>query len=570
MVAASSSCFGAYYFQVVNGSVHKPSMSPNNFDHLKTSSLSSTAKPFLKELQKLVPMKIDFLGTIKNTSERLLDAFVDSTFQFIDQPLLPSQSNFAPIEEIGDAVQIGCVEGNIPVNFPIGIYIRNGPNPIFGGLKSTISMFGKSSYTWIEGEGMLHALYLIKDSHGGWIVSYKNRYVNTETFKIEMQRNKPCFLPAIEGDSPAILAAYVLNLLRFGKFNKVISNTNVFEHARKFYSIAENYLPQEIDIITLETLDNWDINRAWNRPFTSHPKKAPGTGELIIMGVDAVEPFFVLGVISADGKKLVHKVDLKFKRSSLCHEMGVTEKYNVIMDFPLTINISRLLGGGPLIKYDKEGYARIGVIPRYGDADSVRWFKIEPHCTFHILNCFDDGDEVVVRACRALESIIPGPEFGLNKFEWFSRRFKPINSNTNEDGLAFSRLFEWRLNMKTGEVKEKYLTGTAFSMDFPMINENFTGIRNKYGYVQVVDSIASSDCGMAKYGMLAKLCFDEEQATRASERETERGGHSDSESENLIKVKYHKFGKNTFCSGAAFVSNPQPGSEEDDGLRIKD
>ncbi|KAI3995508.1 hypothetical protein MKX01_007310, partial [Papaver californicum] len=60
--------------------------------------------------------------------------------------------------------------------------------------------------------------------------------------------------------------------MRFGKFNKVISNTNVFEHAKKFYSIAQNYVPQEMDINTLKTLGNWDIDGAWDRPFTSHQK----------------------------------------------------------------------------------------------------------------------------------------------------------------------------------------------------------------------------------------------------------------------------------------------------------
>lgn len=61
---------------------------------------------------------------------------------------------------------------------------------------------------------MLHALYLKKDSYGGWTVCYNNRQVETETFKFEKGRKKPSFLPAIEGDSPAILAAYLLNLVR--------------------------------------------------------------------------------------------------------------------------------------------------------------------------------------------------------------------------------------------------------------------------------------------------------------------------------------------------------------------
>lgn len=103
--------------------------------------------------------------------------------------------------------------------------------------------------------------------------------------------------------------------------------------------------------------------------------------------------------------------------------------------------------------------------------------------------------------CRALDSIIPGPDAGLNKFEWFSTRLRPINSSQQEisrsedDGLLFSRCYEWRLNMQTGQVRERNLTGTDFSMDFPFINPNFTGLQNRFGYSQVVDSIASSTTG---------------------------------------------------------------------------
>ncbi|XP_058075665.1 carotenoid 9,10(9',10')-cleavage dioxygenase 1-like [Magnolia sinica] len=519
----------------------------------------------LRELRQVLPMGINVSTMIKNASLMMLDTFVDSIFRFVvDQPMVPSLSNFAPVEEIGRAVQISSIEGDIPIDFPEGIYIRNGPNPLFGSLKSTVSILGRSSETWIEGEGMLHAVYFRKDNQGKWTVSYKNRYVESETYKLEKERKRPSFLPAIEGDSPAILAAYLLNHLRFGKVNKYISNTNVFEHSGKFYTVSENHIPQEFDIATLKTLDNWDADGAWDRPFTSHPKRIPGSGELVIMGVDVKKPFFVLGVISADGKRLSHKVDLKFKRSTLCHEIGVTEQYNVIMDFPLTMDVIRLVQGGPLIKYDKEGYARIGVMPRYGDGDSIKWFEVEPHCTFHILNCFEEANEVVVRGCRALGSIIPGPDMGHNKFEWFSRGFKPIvTSQENldhsaEDGLFFSRVYEWRLNMESRDVKEKNLTDTNFSMDFPMINDNFNGLRNEYGYTQVIDSDASCTCGLPKYGKLAKLYFEENE---------NRFYKEERDCEEQIKVEYHTLEENQFCSGASFISR-HGGCKEDDGWII--
>lgn len=36
------------------------------------------------------------------------------------------QKNFAPVEEIGEDVGVICNEGNVPADFPEGIYIRNG------------------------------------------------------------------------------------------------------------------------------------------------------------------------------------------------------------------------------------------------------------------------------------------------------------------------------------------------------------------------------------------------------------------------------------------------------------
>lgn len=47
-----------------------------------------------------------------------------------------------------------------------------------------------------------------------------------------------------------------------------------------------------------------------------------------------------------------------------------------------------------LIKYEKEEYARIGIMPLYGDEKSTQWFEVEPNSTFHIINSFEDGHEV--------------------------------------------------------------------------------------------------------------------------------------------------------------------------------
>ncbi|KAF9662252.1 hypothetical protein SADUNF_Sadunf18G0033800 [Salix dunnii] len=545
--------FSSISFQV-NGLALKPSAS-GSFDRLRTS-LSSTFKPFFNGLHQL-QMKIDVSQIIKNTSRKMLDAFVDSTFQFVDQPLLPSQSNFAPVEEIGEAVNVDAIDGEIPGDFP------EGSNPLFGGLKSAVSACGKTNQIWIEGEGMLHALYFRKNAGGNWTVSYKNKFVESETFKIEKERKTPVFLPNLEGDSLAILASNLINALRLGTPAKHYQNVNIFCHSGKLYATGDNYLPLEVDISTLESFDYWDVNGAWDRPFTSHPKKAPGSGELVILGFDGMKPYCVVGVISADGENLLHNVDLKFNRSVLSHDMGVTQNYNVIIDHPLIVDMTRVIRGGQLMKYEEKETARIGVMPRYGSAESIKWFEVEPNCTFHIINCFEDSDEVVVRGCKAATAIIPGPDWGQDKFEWFSKGFQLTDSTKDDaDGLTdngylLHRVHEWRLNVVTGEVKEKYLTGADCSMDFPFMNEDFTGLKHKYGYTQVIDSLASSISGISKYGSVAKLHFDEEMPTFSEEGSNVQP----------VKAEFHRFPENTFCTGSTFVPK-QGGVEEDDGLII--
>lgn len=110
-----------------------------------------------------------------------------------------------------------------------------------------------------------------------------------------------------------------------------------------------------------------------------------------------------------------------------------------------------------------------------------------------------------MRGCRSLQAIVPGPDWGEDRFEWFSRGLKfgdyaeKNPHNLTQDGFLFSRAYEWRLNMETGKVKERNLSGTDFSMDFPNINEKYTGLKHKYGFTQVIDFSASSMAGIKKF-----------------------------------------------------------------------
>ncbi|RLM54222.1 hypothetical protein C2845_PM10G03560 [Panicum miliaceum] len=450
--------------------------------------------------------------TLESVSSNLLERFIDTAYRFSEQPAL-NQGNFRPVNEIGEVVLLNDLSGEVPEDFPEGVYIRNGPNPLHPTHTIADSIFGSTSYMYYEGHGMLHAVYFNKSSLGEWKISYRNKYVESDTFQLEGEKNEVAFVPSADGEPYATLVAFVLNILRFGKAVKDSANTNIFEHAGRAFAVTENHLPYEIDINNLNTLGPYSINGAWDQPFTSRPKKIHGRGDLVIMATNTEKPHYVLGVISSDGEKLLHKVDLKFEESKLIHDIGVTTKYNIIMDYPLRFGISRTFLQKPFIENDMNGKSRIGVMPRFGDAESIIWFDVENHCSYHLFNCFEYGNEVVVRGCWILGSIIPSDRHRADKSKWFGRAFLRPDKDLEDfdpslDGILFSRPYEWRLNLESGTANEGYITSENVAMDFPVINDKFIGIRNKYGYAQVVDSLATSKTGLFKFKMIAKLHFD--------------------------------------------------------------
>ncbi|XP_039142977.1 carotenoid 9,10(9',10')-cleavage dioxygenase 1-like [Dioscorea cayenensis subsp. rotundata] len=251
---------------------------------------------------------------------------------------------------------------------------------------------------------------------------------------------------------------------------------------------------------------------------------------------------------------MLHKVDLKFKSSAcIIHDVGVTENYNIILDYPQKFGIERPILGKRFIEFDRDAKSRIGVMPRFGDEESILWFNVKNHCTYHLINCFEDDDKVIVRGCKLLDTIITTPDDKIERSEWYRRAYIQHDESSQDydpskDGVLFSRPYEWRLNLKTHRVEEGYLIENGVAMDFPVINNQFTGIKNKYSYTQVADSIASSTIGMFKYKMFAKLYFDEH----------------DEEINGNIKVEYHVMDDNHFCSGIEFVKK-QDAIDEDDG-----
>ena len=94
---------------------------------------------------------------------------------------------------------------------------------------------------------------------------------------------------------------------------------------------------------------------------------------------------------------------------------------------------------------------RIGIIPRYGASQDVKWFECRPTFVLHWINAWEEGDEVVVDGYFEDD---PSPRVASDAtIEAKMFRFLDLHSMK-------SRPYRWRLNLKTGAVNEGYLSDT--------------------------------------------------------------------------------------------------------------
>ena len=216
------------------------------------------------------------------------------------------------------------------------------------------------------------------------------------------------------------------------------ANTNVLAHAGKTLALVEGGVANYELTDELDTVGPCDFDGTLSGGYTAHPHRDPHTGEL-----HAVSYSFARGqtvqysVIDTDGHAR-RTVDIEVSGSPMMHDFSLTDKYVVLYDLPVTLRPhagvaeedapvdaasgpdrgrSRRRAGpvpGPIAamfnRNEQPAYqlpyawnpkypARIGVMPREGGNNDVRWFEIEPCYVYHPLNAYSemrDGHEVLV------------------------------------------------------------------------------------------------------------------------------------------------------------------------------
>ena len=292
--------------------------------------------------------------------------------------------NYAPVAEEVTAFDLPVLEGQIP-DVLDGRYLRNGPNPVAA---------DPARYHWFTGTGMVHGIRL-RDGRAEW---YRNRFVRGGSILDEKGWPDP-------GGPTGVMAGAV--------------NTNVIGHADRTLALVEaGSLPIELtdELDTVARTDLAGPAGGLRGPFTAHPKRDPGTGELhaaaYYWGFEGLQ--YV--VVGADGG-LTHQATISLPGQPMVHDISITESRVVLYDLPCTFDLDVAMSGTGLpYRWNPDHGARVGVLPKGGSDADVAWFEVENCYVYHPLNAYDlpDGRIVVdvVRHPSMFETDVRGPSEG--------------------------------------------------------------------------------------------------------------------------------------------------------------
>ena len=185
------------------------------------------------------------------------------------------------------------------------------------------------------------------------------------------------------------------------------SNTHIIRHAGKLLSLWEQGVPTEI-APDLSTIGEWNFDGKLEGAMTAHPRIDPRTGEMFFFSYNLFPPFMSYYAVDASGA-LVHHTDIDLPAPVMMHDMILTEDYAVFMDSPIVFNMEGMANGEPMVGWKPENGTRLGVMPRLGTADELRWFDVDPSHIQHFWNGWQDGNRIELSGCR-FESVHFGIE----------------------------------------------------------------------------------------------------------------------------------------------------------------
>ena len=311
-----------------------------------------------------------------------------------------------------------------------GRYLRMGPNP---------RNPNPAKYHWFSGDGMIHGIS-IENGRALW---YRNRWIRSAAVSKALGERR------VEGPRHV--------------FDTV--NTNVVRFAGKTLGVVEaGSTPVEIGE-TLETLRYTDFGGTLHGSFTAHPHVDPLTGEMHGICYDVSRRGAIRYVVVKPDGKVRREVKIPVKHGPMIHDSAFTQRFAIILDLPVTFSWMAAITGLTFpYRWKSSHAARVGLMPREGDAKDIVWCPIDPCYVFHAVNSYDTADGTVI-----LDVIV------------HDQMFSRIKAGPDSQRCSLER---WIIDPATRKVER--MTMDSSPQEFPRQDERRLGQPYRYAYTMAM------------------------------------------------------------------------------------
>ncbi len=373
-----------------------------------------------------------------------------------------------------------AIEGKIPDDVE-GVFFRAVPDPAF-------PPFMEDGAAVLSGDGMISALRI-----AGGKASFAIRYVQTERHQAEVAAGRALFGKYRNPftDRPEVKG-----------LDRTVANTTPVWHAGRLLMTKEDGRPYRVNPRTLETMGRYDFDgKLKSQTVTAHVRIDPETGELFFYGYEAdglASTKVAYGVVDKQGA-LRSEQWFDTPYCAMMHDFTITKNYALFPVYPTTCDLQRLKAGGDHWVHEMDRDSWVGVMPRYGAAAEMRWFRGPKGVScYHMMNAFEDADGKI-QFDQCLSSVNAFP---------FIQRASGLNVAPGETG---ARLERWTIDMRQGSDR---VTETVIGPpgDFPVIPASVQGRPYSHSWMLTMNPqmqgppVAGGPVG-AMFNMLLRLDF---------------------------------------------------------------
>jgi carotenoid cleavage dioxygenase len=333
---------------------------------------------------------------------------------------------YAPVREERTETELR-VTGSLPPELS-GLYARIGPNPI--------DVPNPALHHWFVGDGMVHGVRL-REGRALW---YRNRWIGS------MSVTKALGRPEVPGPRRGVADAV---------------NTNVIRQGGRLWALVEaGALPVELSS-ELESVRHSYFESDLSRAFSAHPHRDPVTGDLHAVCYDGLVSNRISYVRVDPNCRVTRVVEIPVKHGPMVHDCALTASSVVILDLPVTFSMREIVNGTTFpYHWNPAHEARVGLLPRDGEAHEIRWFHVDPCYVFHTCNAYDRDDGSVV-----LDAVV------------HSSMFDRSRQGPDSDRITFER---WTLGQGSGDVRRTVISDEP--QEFPRYDERYSAKPQRYAY----------------------------------------------------------------------------------------